>query len=50
MAYLIGIPLGGALGFLGVKTFLDFSNLSKQAASQVAQFEQQSKSVTTVQE
>jgi len=43
LAYLIGVPLvllGSALGFLGVKTYLDFSTLSKQAASRVAEFEQ----------
>jgi hypothetical protein len=50
LAYFIGIPLvllGGALGFLGVKTLIDFSTLSKEAASRVAEFEKQSKSLTT---
>lgn len=49
LAYLVGIPLvllGGALGFLGVKTWLDFSALSHKAASQAADFEQRSKSLT----
>ena len=43
LAYLIGLPLvalGSALGFLGVKTYVDFSTLSKQASSRVAEFEQ----------
>jgi len=42
LAYLIGIPLvllGGALGFLGVRTYSDFSTLSEQAAIRVAEFE-----------